>query len=36
MRYLALKTKGSRRKMPLTAATTALLRDYLAEQPARR
>jgi integrase len=33
MTYLAPKTKGSRRKVPLTAATTALLRDYLAEHP---
>lgn len=31
--YLAPKTKGSRRKVPLTAATTELLRDYLAEHP---
>lgn len=27
------KTKGSRRKVPMTAATTALLRDYLAVHP---
>ncbi|RAU93500.1 site-specific integrase [Mycobacterium colombiense] len=27
------KTKGSRRRVPLTAETTALLRDYLAEHP---
>jgi integrase len=33
MTYLAPKTKGSRRKVPLTAATTELLRDYLAEHP---
>jgi integrase len=31
--YLAPKTKGSRRKVPLTAATTELLCDYLAEHP---
>ena len=31
MTYLTPKTKGSRRKVPLTAATTELLRDYLAE-----
>jgi len=30
LRYLPPKTKGSRRRVPLTAATTALLRDYLA------
>ncbi|MGE2690862.1 hypothetical protein [Mycolicibacterium pulveris] len=29
------KTKGSRRTVPLTAATTELLRDYLAEHPRR-
>jgi integrase len=29
------KTKGSRRTVPLTAATTALLRDYLAVHPRR-
>lgn len=33
MTYLTPKTKGSRRKVPLTAATTELLRDYLAEHP---
>ncbi|GFG73583.1 hypothetical protein MBOT_09480 [Mycobacterium botniense] len=33
MTYLAPKTKGSRRKVLLTAVTTALLRDYLAEHP---
>ena len=33
--YLAPKTKGSRRRVPLTAATTALLRDYLAAPPVR-
>lgn len=33
LRYLPPKTKGSRRRVPLTAATTALLRDYLAENP---
>ena len=31
--YLPPKTKGSRRRVPLTAATTALLRDYLADHP---
>lgn len=31
--YLTPKTRGSRRRVPLTAATTALLRDYLAEHP---
>jgi len=31
--YLAPKTKGSRRTVPLTAATTALLREYLTEHP---
>jgi integrase len=31
MTYLAPKTKGSRRKVPLTPETTELLRDYLAE-----
>lgn len=30
---MAPKTKGSRRKVPLTAATTAMLRDYLAVHP---
>jgi|GEM_PF-1497901 len=35
MTYLAPKTKGSRRKVPLTAATTELLRGYLAEHPRR-
>lgn len=35
MTYLAPKTKGSRRKVPLTAATTELLRDYLAQHPRR-
>jgi hypothetical protein len=29
------KTKGSRRQVPLTAGTTALLRDYLAVHPRR-
>lgn len=29
------KTKGSRRTVPLTAATTAMLRDYLAAHPGR-
>jgi integrase len=33
MTYLVPKTKGSRRKVPLTAATTELLRDYLAVHP---
>jgi integrase len=33
LRYLPPKTKGSRRRVPLTAATTALLRDYLAVHP---
>ena len=33
--FLAPKTKDSRRRVPLTAATTALLRDYLdAARPA--
>jgi integrase len=31
--YLAPKTNGSRRCVPLTAATSELLRDYLAEHP---
>jgi integrase len=29
------KTKGSRRTVPLTSATTALLRDYIKQQPRR-
>lgn len=33
--YLTPKTRGSRRRVPLTAETTALLRDYLAEHPKR-
>jgi integrase len=33
--YLTPKTKGSRRKVPLTPQTTELLRDYLAEHPNR-
>jgi integrase len=33
--YDTPKTKGSRRKVPLMAATTELLRDYLAEHPRR-
>lgn len=33
--YLTPKTKGSRRTVPLTPQTTALLRDYLAEHPQR-
>jgi integrase len=32
-RYLTPKTRGSRRKVPLTAEATALLRDFLAEHP---
>ena len=32
---MAPKTKGSRRKVPLTPATTARLRDYLAAHPRR-
>ncbi|OBA71680.1 integrase [Mycolicibacterium elephantis] len=35
MTYLAPKTKGSRRRVPLTADTTAMLRDYLALHPRR-
>jgi integrase len=31
--YLMPKTKGSRRRVPLTPQTTALLRDYLAMHP---
>jgi len=31
--YLTPKTKGSRRKVPLPAATTKLLRDYLKQHP---
>jgi integrase len=31
--YLPPKTKGSKRKVPLTAATTAVLRDYLKRHP---
>lgn len=33
MTYLAPKTKGSRRIVPLTAATTEILREYLTEHP---
>ncbi|BBY15097.1 hypothetical protein MLIT_06890 [Mycolicibacterium litorale] len=33
LRYLPPKTKGSRRRVPLTATTTALLRDYVAAHP---
>jgi integrase len=33
--YLTPKTQGSKRRVPLTAATTAILRDYLAEHPRR-
>lgn len=33
--YLTPKTKGSRRTVPLTPQTTAMLRDYLAEHPRR-
>ena len=29
------KTKGSRRRVPLTAVTTAMLRDYLVVHPRR-
>jgi len=31
--HLTPKTRGSRRRVPLTVETTALLRDYLAEHP---
>ncbi|MGV9800191.1 tyrosine-type recombinase/integrase [Mycobacterium sp. NPDC003449] len=34
-KYVTPKTKGSRRKVPLPAATTAVLRDYLAVHPRR-
>lgn len=34
--YISPKTKGSRRQVPLPPATTALLRDYLAEHPNAR
>jgi integrase len=34
--YLAPKTKGSRRTVPLTPQTTAMLADYLAKHPRRR
>ena len=33
--YIAPKTKGSRRTVPLTAATTSLVRDYLRRIRAR-
>lgn len=33
LKYLTPKTKGSRRRVPLTAATTTMLRDYLAMHP---
>ena len=33
--YITPKTKGSRRTVPLTAATTALLREYIAQHPRR-
>jgi hypothetical protein len=33
--YDSPKTKGSRRRVPMTAGTTALLRDYLAAHPRR-
>ncbi|MET9203349.1 tyrosine-type recombinase/integrase [Gordonia sp. NPDC003585] len=33
--YVAPKTRGSRRRVPLTPATVDLLRDYLAEHPRR-
>jgi integrase len=32
-RYLAPKTKGSRRRVPLTTETTELLREYLGAHP---
>jgi integrase len=35
LKYVPPKTKGSRRTVPLTPATTALLRDYLAVHPRR-
>ncbi|GAS89383.1 tyrosine-type recombinase/integrase [Mycolicibacterium brisbanense] len=35
MHYLTPKTKGSRRRIPLTEQTTMLLRDYLAKHPRR-
>ncbi|NOQ62532.1 tyrosine-type recombinase/integrase [Mycolicibacterium fortuitum] len=34
-KYVTPKTKGSRRRVPLPTATTALLRDYLAMHPRR-
>lgn len=34
-KYVTPKTKGSRRRVPLPTATTALLRDYLAVHPRR-
>ncbi len=34
-KYVTPKTKGSRRKVPLPAATTALLRDFLGVHPGR-
>ncbi|WP_123029479.1 tyrosine-type recombinase/integrase [Mycolicibacterium stellerae] len=34
--YLTPKTRGSCRKVPLTAQTTELLREYLAEHPRRQ
>lgn len=33
LKYLTPKTKGSRRRVPLTTETTALLRDYLRDHP---
>lgn len=33
--YDSPKTKGSRRRVPMTAGTTAMLRDYLAAHPRR-
>lgn len=33
--YDSPKTKGSRRRVPMTAGTTALLREYLADHPRR-
>ena len=35
LRYDSPKTKGSRRKVPLTQATTALLTEYLSQHPRR-
>jgi integrase len=33
--YDTPKTKGSRRRVPLTSATTALLREFVADHPCR-